>query len=297
MQLHIGSDRGPARALSTAILAAVLIALPALAQAASPPAPAIHWVTDVVDLTADSLAIEANGLTFTTQGVPVAYGSDPGGPDYWTLEVEWTEHAVPQRLYLYFGSDGEEWWVDEIRTRDGYPQDEWIYYRGPFFRTPVGQVYTGDVRLEGIGTGRPDSDIKVPGVLSIQGLRLAVTPRSADQVYAAPPGGGIVATSDPFEPGGPLHCSGILALDPAVAHQRIIDAGDRVSYRKDDPTQGSVLLTVPPTGIIESTALGGYGEVVIFVIDAAAGAKPLATTPPECPNVPGSPATSATAAP
>jgi len=264
----------------------VLGGLPVLAQADPTPASAIDWQTDVVHLTADSLKIEANDLVFTTVGAPLGYGSDPGGPDSWTLEVEWMEHDVAQWLYFYFGSDGTDWWVDQVRTRDGYPEAEWIYYEAPMLRAPLGQAFHGDVRLEGMGTGRPETGIKVPGVLTITGMTLEVSPRSTQQMYAAPPDGGIAATVDPFEPGQPLHCSGILQLDPATAHQRLLAAGYRVSYRLIHPTKPAGILLEPPEGTIEEASLGGYGEIVISVDDPALGAMPQPTWPPDCANAP-----------
>ncbi len=281
--------RGEGRTV-TAVLALVAVSAlwspSAFAQADPTPAPAIDWRTEVVHLSADSMALEANDLVFTTVGAPLGYGSDPGGPDYWTLEVDWTEHGVDQRLNIYFGSDGTDWWVDEVRTYDGYPQGEWIYYQAPMLRAALGETVLGDVRLEGVGTGRPESDLIVPGVLTIGGMTLAVSPRSLDRMYAAPPGGGIAVETDPFEPGQPLHCSGILQLDPAAAHQRTLDAGYRVSYRLMHPTKPAEVLLVPPEGTIESTALGSHGEIVVFVNDASLGAVPQATWPPDCANAP-----------
>ena len=103
--------------------------------------------------------------------------SDPGGSDYWTLEVIWFEHEVEQRLNMYFGSDGTDWWVDEIRTYDGYDPGEWVYAYGPFFQTPLGEAFEGDVEVDLLGIGRPDDrENLVPAVLSFTGMRLAVSP-------------------------------------------------------------------------------------------------------------------------
>jgi hypothetical protein len=273
----------PWEVLATAVLACAILAPPVVAQAPSGAEPAVSWRTDVVDLAADSLSIEASDLTFTSEGARVGVDSDPGGPDYWTLEAEWNEQGREQRLHLYFGSDGTDWWVDEIRTRDGYDPAEWIYAYGPFFKTPLGEAYEGDVRIDLLGEGRPgDEGDRVPGVLTIKGLRLEVAPRPLEQLFVAPPGGGVVATSDPFEPGGPLHCSDILLLDPRAAHERILEAGYRVSYRLSHPTKPAEVLLEPPEGMIEGSALGSYGEIVIFVRDPSLPVEPGPTMPPEC---------------
>ena len=109
--------------------------VPGAASPSSPGTQGIAWTTDRVALTADDLTLEANDLVFGKDVSPRLH-SDPGDDDYWTLEVEWTEQDVEQRLFMYFGSDGRDWWVDEIRTRDGYDPAEWVFADGPFFRTP-----------------------------------------------------------------------------------------------------------------------------------------------------------------
>ncbi len=153
------------------------LSIDGLQLAVSPGDSAIEWQTDVVDLRADGLAIVTNGLTFTTVGGSSGVRSDSGRTDYWTLEADWDEHDREQRLFLYFGSDGSDWWVDEIRAYDGYPTGEWVYAHGPFFSTPLGESFEGDVQVELTGEGRPDDEAnKVPATLSIDGLQLAVSP-------------------------------------------------------------------------------------------------------------------------
>jgi len=294
MRDHDRTDGRVIRPLTTALVAtlvaATLAAVPALAQDEASPAPGaeaaseptIRWETDQVSLRADTFSVEANDRVFTTQGAPLGADSDPGGSDYWTLEVTWLEQDREQRLNMYFGSDGTDWWVDEIRTYDGYKRGEWIYYEGPLFRTPLGEAHEGDVRLEGKGTGRPRNKKKrVPGVLTLEGLRLTVSPRTLEDIAALPDGGGMAATSDPFGPGGPLRCTDILMLDPSTAHERILEAGYRVSWRLEHPREPFRALTVPPDGVIESTALDSYGNVVVFVIDPSLPA-PQIQLPADC---------------
>ena len=51
-------------------------------------------------------------------------------------------------------ADKDDWWVTEIRTYDGFPDGEWIDYAavrqplGEMFRTPRGETFEEDVRLE-----------------------------------------------------------------------------------------------------------------------------------------------------
>jgi hypothetical protein len=161
---------------------------PAVRPSSSPDrAPAIHWQTEVVDFAADSFTLYVNGLTFTTEGSALDVTSDPGDTNRWTLEVIWFEHGVEQRLFLYFGSDGREWWVDEIRTYDGHAEGEWVYATGPLFRTPMGEPFAGDLDLELVGDGRPDDPGgHVRATLAVDGLRLAASPSTRPGPVAGP---------------------------------------------------------------------------------------------------------------
>jgi hypothetical protein len=236
------------------------------AAPSSSPAPAIHWTTPVVDLAAEAFSVEANDLVFTTEGTEPQVRSDPGGPDYWSLEVEWTEQDLEQRLFMYFGSDGSDWWVDEIRTRDGYDPAEWIYAYGPFFTTPLGEAYEGDVRIDLVGSGRPgDETNRVPGVLTIEGMRLTPTPRMLEDIAALPPDGGIAVKRNPFRKGGPLQGSGMLKLPPAEALERLLEEGYRVAFRLDPYPGDDFDPTVAPEGVIEDTAVDSYGNILLFV--------------------------------
>jgi hypothetical protein len=259
--------------LALAVLGGVVLAgtspgpsTPGVGSGAPPSGPAIDWTTRVVELEAASFEVSANGLTFTSQGTQPSVGSDPGGPEYWTLEVEWTEQGLEQRLYLYFASDGTDWWVSEIRTRDGYDPAEWIYAYGPFFQRPLGEVFEGDVTIELIGQGRPgDEASRVPGTLTIEDMRLAVMPRSLEDLAVIPAGGGIDATDDLFRKGGALRCSGILLLPPAEALERLLEEGYRVGFRVDAYSGDDFDPTVTPEGVIEDYSADSYGNLLLFV--------------------------------
>ena len=250
------------------------------AAPSSSPTPAIHWTTPVVDLAADAFSVEANDLVFTTEGTELQARSDPGGPDYWTLEITWMEYDREQRLNMYFGSDGSDWWVDEIRTYDGFEQGEWIYAYGPFFKTPLGEAYEGDVRIDLLGEGRPgDADNRVPGVLTIEGMRLTPTPRMLEDIAALPPDGGMAVKRDPFRKGGPLQGSGILKLPPAEALERLLEEGYRVAFRPGSYADEDFDPTVAPEGVIEDTAVDTYGNVILFVV--APEASPALSPAPD----------------
>jgi hypothetical protein len=164
---------------------------PGVESLASPGAQGVGWTTERVALTADDFRLDVSDLEFGVDVWP-QLDSNPG-MEYWTLEVIWFEHDVEQRLNMYFGSDGTDWWVDEIRTYDGYDPGEWVFAYGPFFQTPLGEAFEGDVTVELLGEGRPgDPENLVPAVLSFTGMRLAVSPGPAPsgvaEVDASPDG-------------------------------------------------------------------------------------------------------------
>ncbi len=131
------------------------------------PLPGIWWHTGLVDLNANSMRLVAGDKVFTFSDHEPEWdiGSDPGDATYRTLELEWVEQGVEQRLYMYLAADESDWWVDEIRTFDGSADGDWIGYPGPLFKTPVGEPFYGDVHLV-------SDDGPVRGELDFDGLLL-----------------------------------------------------------------------------------------------------------------------------
>lgn len=130
------------------------------AEAAGPATTAVthagfHADTRQVRLHAGAVVIEAGGRRFVT-AAPITAHSDPGDATSTTLELTWQEHGVEMRLFIYFTSDGRDWWSDEIRTYDGGSPGEWITYEGEFFRRPLGTAFVGDFEVSqpAPGTGR-----------------------------------------------------------------------------------------------------------------------------------------------
>jgi hypothetical protein len=117
--------------------------------------PGISWSSGLVQLNANSMRLVAGDMVFTGwadmtvsgAGRFIDVGSDPGDAAYRSLEVEWMEQGVEQRVNLYLEADETHWWVDEIRTSDGSAEGGWIGYAGPLFKTPVGEPFYGDVHL------------------------------------------------------------------------------------------------------------------------------------------------------
>jgi hypothetical protein len=112
-----------------------------------PPGNQVHFRTEHVELDAADFGIELGGRRFTAAVPDVLVHTDPGRPDYQTLELEWQEHGAEMRWYIYFTSDGRDWWANEMRTYNGRASDDadWVMFTGTFFRAPLGSAYTGDL--------------------------------------------------------------------------------------------------------------------------------------------------------
>lgn len=156
-------------ALSTGLLAGAAppssAADPTVPADSHPPLPGIWWHSGLVDLNANSMRLVAGEKVFTgAQAGTTRLHSDPGDATYRTLEVEWVEHGVEQRLYMYLVADETDWWVDEIRTFDGSADGDWIAYPGPLFKKPVGEPFYGDVHLVS-DYGRVSGELDFDGLL------------------------------------------------------------------------------------------------------------------------------------
>jgi hypothetical protein len=239
----------------------------------------IIWKTPAVLLAADDVVVEANGRTLHPAAVSARIHGDPGSLSYATLEVEWAEGSVEQRINLYFAADATSWWMTEARAYDNVaPSPDWAMLGGDLVgRQRLGQPFKGDLDLTGAGR-------KGPVHLRIDGAVVAMAPQRS---YIEPPGGGVRLSGDPFAPGGKLYCSGILQLRPVDAQREILARGMRLSWRFEWSTgpntgYGELRLEAPPIGSISSTAIGSDGELILFVEDPARPMGKPATFPPEC---------------
>jgi hypothetical protein len=243
----------------------------------------VSWKTEVVDLRATDFWIDAAGERFHgTRQMQV--NSDPGSATYRTLELTWREHGTEMRVNIYFGGDATSWWIDEIRTYDGTAQPDWLYYRAPDIRAPLGQAWEGDVELLSTRSDRPG---RGPGTLHFGTLQVATV---AARLINVPPGGGIVLkeNDDPFAPGGVLHCTDILQLPPKDAEAVLLRLGYRLSWRLTWSTGGNTGYSQPferaPDGYISMTAVGTSGELIVFVQDPTRPMGGPATFPADCPQ-------------
>lgn len=152
--------RGPQQRILLAAAAVGLVVSAALAIAnhgaddgvepGSQPAAGFHFATPQVSFDAGSVEVEAGGRTF----VPPASTSVNGDPGTWnehtTLELEWDAEGVPMRIYIYFASDGHDWWATELRTYDLSPDKDWIEMPGEYFRSPLGVPWQGDLDVQSL---------------------------------------------------------------------------------------------------------------------------------------------------
>lgn len=237
---------------------------------------AIAWDSGSVRLEADALEIRAGDKVFTGQA-PYRVHSDPGDPTRRTLEVEWTEDRLQQRLYIDFAADERDWWVTGIRTYDGETKADWLVYDDDsslLLATPRGEAYEGDLQVSG-ESERDDRDIR--GELVITGLRLtAFAPGTGpgeltgcENVRAS-----VRRGAEPLDEGQPLAGSGIEDMTPTEAEALLREMGICFTFRflyptdEEDRTEGysERWCTAPPAGEISHLHyLDDSGEVVVFV--------------------------------
>ena len=115
-------------------------------QPAAPPEAPFVFETPTVRLSADSIEVTVGGNVYVPTDATVH--SDPGSGEYTTLELTWVQDGVEHRLYIYFTSDGTNWWADAIRT-DASTPDEWISSAEGerWFTSALGTAWTGNVEL------------------------------------------------------------------------------------------------------------------------------------------------------
>ncbi len=103
----------------------------------------ITWNTDRIHLSATNFYINIDGnKLFVDNNPTLQLHSDPGTSTYTTLEATWTENNVGMSLFMYFSRNPStnRWQVTEIRTSNGNPSSDWLYYPG-FDATDAGSTY------------------------------------------------------------------------------------------------------------------------------------------------------------
>ncbi len=131
----------------------------------------INWQTSTVRLQADDFYIQARDQTFSDRTPTVYIDSDPGNPQYTTLEITWQEKNQEMRLYIYFKSDGINWWSDEIRTYGSQTAGQWINYMdGPYFKSNLRQTFQESTFV--INSSPQNNPPSVQGTIYFKNLRL-----------------------------------------------------------------------------------------------------------------------------
>ncbi len=240
-----------------------------------------NWHTQFASLETDSLSIEAAGRIFRPPA-DASLQSDPGDSSYRTLEMEWSEQGLEQRLYIYFAADDTEWWVTGIRTRDGLSPAEWVYYQAPQVRVARGGSYVGDLDLSGSGQ---NGDAR----LRISNMRLTAFAPGTGVTYAngCHPVGPISHPGDqPVPVPGNPDVQGVvlrIGMPASEADVQLTKAGICREFRYDYPAsnQGQTWCAAPP-GDVTEWAFGSDGQLILFV-----EAGPAETLPPDAPRVVG----------
>jgi hypothetical protein len=225
------------------------------------------WHTQVASLEADSVTIAAGGRTFRVPADAQVH-SDPGDATYQTLELDWSEQGIEQRLYMYFAADNANWWISEIRTYNGAQAAEWIYYDAPQVATPRGTSYVSSLDLSGTGNG-----IGVTGELRIADMRLTAFAPGTGVVFqpGCQPAEPAATPGDQPAPPRPLNPDlsryGIqLGMVASLADSRLTAAGICHDFRYEYAASGyAQVWCAAPAGNVSSWLFGSSGEVILFV--------------------------------
>ena len=214
-----------------------------------------HFETTTVLLDAASVEVTVADKSFVPPSDVVVEG-DPGlGNEYTTLELTWHDQGVEQRIYIYFTSDGTNWWANQINTYDGQVNGEWVEQQGEFFKSPLGGAYAGDLDLPN---------------LKIRDMRLEAfrRPSACDS-----PTGPVALIAnypkiDSFVGG---YGATLKLVDPTTC-QPVAVSNYTFEYRSDDPTIATLspdqpnIPDYPPTLTRVGLDLVAPGSTVIHVV-------------------------------
>jgi hypothetical protein len=235
---------------------------PAAPQPAAGGVQPIHFETALVSMAADAFSIDVRGKTFSTSPPVDVHGDPCMRNEYTTLELTWHEHDVEMRLYVYFKSDGRDWWSNEIRTYDGAAQGEWVVYHGEFFRQPLGTPFVGNLDITGLGEHGTTAD-GVTGELHLTNLHLLAFRRPA--VCTNPTGRyALVASETPITMSvSPSGGYGVLVTLMDTTNCTPVDVGGAFNYRwaVQDPS----IVAVTPDGTRAEVRAIRAGRTVLHV--------------------------------
>ena len=214
-----------------------------------------HFETPTVVLDAASVDVTVSGKSFVPPSDVVVEG-DPGlGNDYTTLELTWHDQGVEQRIYVYFTSDGTNWWANQINTYDGQVNGEWVEQQGEFFKSPLGGAYAGDLDLPN---------------LKIRDMRLEAFRRPS--ACESPTGPLALVANYPKIDSFVGGYGATLKLVDTTTCQPVAVSNYTFEYRSDDPTIATLspdqpnIPDYPPTLTRVGLDLVAPGSTVIHVV-------------------------------
>jgi hypothetical protein len=247
-----GGDRGPATQQASS-------------SAGTQDVSEFHWATPTVTLDAASVEVITSDRTWVPTDDLVVVG-DPGRPnESTTLELTWHDDGIEQRVFLYFASDGVDWWVREIRTYDGQVDGEWVEpsAQGEYFRSPLGSAFVGDLDLPNLQIKGMTLEAFLPPVVCDN----PITPIAlvADYPTINSGIGGAVAT---FQMIDTTTCTPVpvadfqfeyVSDDPAIVK---VDPPEVVDGYPEIKSRVELNLLAPGSTTVRATARNNAGEIV-----------------------------------
>lgn len=126
--------------LSSVVLVFVLVLVGCGSGVHDQPGAGIDWSGPFMSLTADSLTLVIDGVTF--HGTNDLTELKTGNGD--ELDARWTEAGYMARIHLGFMQNGGSWFVGDARAYR-LDQTDWIEQTGPYYTTPAAQAYEGNL--------------------------------------------------------------------------------------------------------------------------------------------------------
>lgn len=76
--------------------------------------PAIDWTQPAISLTAHDMTLTVDNVVFHGATTPDELKPSAQGDE---IDVTWTEAGYTQRIHMHFATDGQVWYIDDVRAR------------------------------------------------------------------------------------------------------------------------------------------------------------------------------------
>lgn len=103
------------------------------------PGAGIDWTGPSASLTASSLRLVVDGVTFHGTTEQLAMKEDAYGD---AMDVKWAEGGYMPRVHFDFTMQDSVWWISSVRARR-LDDSDWIEETGRYDTTMLGQAYEG----------------------------------------------------------------------------------------------------------------------------------------------------------